>query len=416
MKSRYGWQVPPEDLALTHVEPGSPMGELMRRYWQPVALSDELTDLPKRVRILCEDLVLFRTKAGAVGCLEPHCSHRGTSLEWGRVEERGLRCCYHGWLFDTEGRVIEMPCESPELCKRMNIEHPAYPVHEFGGVVFIYMGPPDKQPLFPMYDIYDTRHRDDVVLKGVRIWDDHAIGYVKDCNWLQHYENVMDPWHLVILHQMISGDQFEGVLMQGGTAIDFERTALGTRYHITKTLANGNRLERYAECVLPNLALIPNIHERGERPMREDRASEASWVVPVDNEHVCAISIVAWPLENGQPKKGWRPRTDTEIPIRPGQRRRGSYEDRQRKPDDMEAQEGQRPIAVHALEHLALSDRGVSLLRRLFREQLERIARGEDPLNVVRNEALNRRITTHAWNSVLPPDGARPKETAPAHG
>jgi len=98
MKSAYGFTVPEENRELTHVEAGSPMGELLRRYWQPVALSSELQDLPKRVKLLCEEVVLFRSKKGEVGCLMPHCSHRGTSLEWGRVEADGLRCCYHAWL------------------------------------------------------------------------------------------------------------------------------------------------------------------------------------------------------------------------------------------------------------------------------------------------------------------------------
>jgi phenylpropionate dioxygenase-like ring-hydroxylating dioxygenase large terminal subunit len=414
MRSRYGWKVPQEDVALTHVEAGSPMGELLRRYWQPVCLSEELKDLPRRVRILCEDLVLFRTRSGKVGCLELHCSHRGTSLEWGRVEEDGLRCCYHGWLYDTEGRVVEMPCESPEVCRRINVEHPAYPTHEFGGVLFIYMGPQEKQPLFPMYDIYDTRYRSDVVLKGMRIWGDHSIGYVRDCNWLQHYENVMDPWHLSILHQMISGEQFEGVLMQGKPNIHFERTPLGARYRIAKDLPNGNRLLRYAECVMPNVFLVPNIHEKGDVPKAEDRCSEFSWAVPVDNEHVCGISIVAWPLQNGELSKDWRPRTDTVLPIRPGDRRDRPYEERQRKPDDMEAQEGQRTIAVHALERLVPSDKGVSLLRRMLREQLQCLERGEDPINIVRHEAHNHRITTNAWNTVLAPDQIKASDTVTA--
>ena len=414
MKSRYGWKVPSEDVSLTHVEPGSPMGELMRRYWQPACLSEELGDLPKRVRILCEDLVLFRTKSGQVGCLELHCSHRGTSLEWGRVEKDGLRCCYHGWLFDTAGRVLEMPCETKEFCEKKTVEHPSYPTHEFGGLVFIYMGPPEKKPLFPMYDIYDTRHRKDVVLKGLRIWGDHSIGYVRDCNWLQHYENVMDPWHLLVLHQMISGDQFVGALMQGKADIRFEQTPLGTRYNVVKDLPNGNRFDRYAECILPNVYLVPNIQEKGEHPKFEDRCSEFSWVVPVDNEHIYGISIVAWPLENGAPKKDWRPRTDTVLPIRPGARREMPYEERQRKPDDMEAQEGQRAIAVHALENLVPSDRGIGMLRRMLREQLKRIERGEDPINIVRDEARNQRITTNAWNTVLAPDQVKAKDTVPA--
>lgn len=414
MKSRYGWTVPAEDAALTHVEAGSPMGELMRRHWQPVALSEELKDLPRRVRILCEDLVLFRTGSGEVGCLELHCSHRGTSLEWGRVEERGIRCCYHGWLYDTQGRILEMPCETPEVLARTRVEHPAYPAMEFGGVVFLYMGPPEKKPLFPMYDIIDTRHRKDVVLKGMRIWGDHSIGYVRDCNWLQHYENVMDPWHLSILHQMISGEQFEGVLMQGKTRIEFENTPLGTRYHVIKDLPNGNRLSRYAECILPNIFLVPNIHEKGTAPKHEDRCSELSWCVPIDNEHICGISIVAWPLENGEPKKDWRPRTDTVLPIRPGARREMPYEERQRKPDDMEAQEGQRAIAVHALEHLVPADKGIAMLRRQLREQAKRVQAGEDPINIVRDEAQNQKITTHAWNTVLAPGQIRPKDAATA--
>ena len=97
------------------------MGELLRRYWQPVCTSDELRDLPKKVKLLCEELVVFRDKKGRVGALEPHCSHRGTSLEWGRVEEEGLRCCYHGWLYDTQGQCIDMPCETEEFLRRMDL-------------------------------------------------------------------------------------------------------------------------------------------------------------------------------------------------------------------------------------------------------------------------------------------------------
>jgi phenylpropionate dioxygenase-like ring-hydroxylating dioxygenase large terminal subunit len=182
MKSAYGRKVPaPDDLTI--VEPGSPMGELLRRYWQPVCTSDELRDLPKKVKILCEELIIFRDKKGRVGALEPHCSHRGTSLEYARVEEEGLRCCYHGWLYDTQGHCIEMPCETAEICKKMDVWHPAYQAMEYGGLVFLYMGPSDtKPPLLPMFDIMDIRHRNDVVLVGKRLWDDHALGYVRDCN------------------------------------------------------------------------------------------------------------------------------------------------------------------------------------------------------------------------------------------
>ena len=406
MKSAYGRTVPTENVELTHVEAGSPMGEVFRRFWQPLCLSSELGDRPKRVRILCEDLVVFRTKRGAVGCMELHCSHRGTSLEWGRVEDDGLRCCYHGWLYAPDGRVTEMVCEAAGVCERMNVEHPAYPVMEYGGLVFAYMGPSGTEPLFPMYDVLDVRGRDDVELRGMRIWGDYAIGYVKDCNWLQHYENVMDAWHLLVLHQMISGDQFQGVLMQGSTRIDWSRTPLGIRYDVDKDLPNGNRLERHAECVIPNVALIPNLREPGTHPKHEARCSDITWVVPIDNEHTTALSIVAWPLENGVPKADWRPDTDTVLDIRPGSVIERTYEERQRKPDDLEAQESQRPIAIHALETLAGSDAGISRLRQLLRRQVADVREGRDPQNVVRDPAANVRIRTSAFNSILAPEAA----------
>src|SRR4051794_22064983 len=226
MKSAYGRQVPPPDCELTCVEPGSPMGELLRRYWQPVCLSDELKDLPRKEKLLGEEIVLFRDKQGRVGALEPHCAHRGTSLEWGRIEERGLRCCYHGWLYDAQGQCLEMPCETEEFRTAMDVWQPAYPTHEYGGLVFAYMGPPGTEPLFPHYDIIDPDKGEDVVLRGMRLWGDYAVGMVKDCNWLQHWENIVDPWHLVMLHQTISGDQFQGALMQGKTRIGWEKTPL----------------------------------------------------------------------------------------------------------------------------------------------------------------------------------------------
>src|SRR5689334_8569111 len=362
MKSAHGHVTPQEDVALTHVEAGSPMGELLRRYWQPVALSDELADLPKRVRILGEDLVVFRTKEGKVGCLDLHCAHRGSSLEFGRIEQSGIRCCYHGWLYDTDGRVTEMPCEAAGFCERMQVEQPAYPIHEFGGLIFVYMGPPGKEPAFPLYDVFaPTSH--DVVLRGMKIWGDYSIGYVKDCNWLQHYENIVDPWHLLILHQSISGEQFKGAMMGGVPRIVFEKTTLGVRYNLIRDLPNGNRFIRHAEAVLPNIFLVPNLHEPGTEPKRKDRCSEMTWCVPI---------------ENGAPKKDWRPRTDTILDIRPATINR-PYEERQRRPDDLEAQESQRTIAVHALENLGMTDLGIVALRKMLRDDLARLEKGEDP-------------------------------------
>jgi phenylpropionate dioxygenase-like ring-hydroxylating dioxygenase large terminal subunit len=124
------------------------MGELLRRYWQPVMPLRTSWDLPRKEKLLGEEIVVFRDKQGRVGALDPHCAHRGTSLEWGQIEERGIRCCYHGWLYDTQGQCIDMPCETAEFRQRMDVWQPAYPTHEYGGLVFAYMGPPGTEPLF----------------------------------------------------------------------------------------------------------------------------------------------------------------------------------------------------------------------------------------------------------------------------
>ena len=407
MRSRHGYTVPDEDAGLTHVGPGTPMGELLRRYWQPICLSDELGDLPRPVRLLSEDLVAFRDKAGRVGVVEPHCAHRGTSLVYGRIEERGIRCCYHGWLYDVDGRCIEMPCEQPGYAQMLDVWQPAYPTHEFGGLVFAFMGPLEKQPDFPLYDVVDVEGRDDVVLRGVRVWEDHGVGFVRDCNWLQNFENVVDPYHLLILHTQNSGDQFGSVVTTGAAPdISFEATDLGVRYKFLRNLPNGNRLERYTECVLPNIFLIPSIHEQGSAPKHRDTASELSWCVPVDDTHVSGISIVRWPVKDGVPDPGWKAGTDTLTDIRPGNLRDRPLEDKQRHPDDMEAQESQRAIAVHAAETLALSDRGIVMLRNKLKQAAAAVARGEDPPNLFRGRGA-KPVPSHAWNTVLGPSSVR---------
>lgn len=407
MKSAYGRKLAVPDHELTSVEAGSPMGELLRRYWQPVCTSDELRDLPKKVKILCEEVVLFRDKTGRIGALEPHCAHRGTSLEWGRVEERGLRCCYHGWLYDVEGHCVEMPCEPAEFRQKMDVWQPAYRAMEYGGLVFLYMGPPDVEPpLLPMFDIIDTRHRDDVVLVGKRLWDDHALGFVRDCNWLQHFENAADPYHLVVLHEMISGDQFKSVLTLGNwPTIWFEPTRLGMKYNLVRKLPNGLFLERHSECIVPNIVLVANVHQKGEKPIWREKATEVTWCVPVDNETVCGLSIIAWPkTADGAPDPSWRPGTDTVTEIRPGQLRDRPYSEKQRKPDDMEAQEGQRRIAVHALENRGHSDIGVTMLRRILRQAVRAVKNGEEPQNLIRDPARNHALETSCWNTVMTPE------------
>ena len=130
---------------LTAVGRGTPMGELLRRYWHPVGLVADATDIPRKVRVLGEDLVLFRDKHGRAGLLHARCCHRGTTLYYGKVEEDGIRCCYHGWKFDTEGHCLEQPCEPEGGLFRDKVRQPWYPVEERYGLIFAYMGPADKE-------------------------------------------------------------------------------------------------------------------------------------------------------------------------------------------------------------------------------------------------------------------------------
>jgi nitrite reductase/ring-hydroxylating ferredoxin subunit len=193
LKTRYGGyyhrDVPEADAELTHVGPGTPCGEYMRRFWQPVCFSDELRDLPHRVKILGEDLVAFRDQSGAVGLLELHCPHRGTSLEFGLVGEKGIRCCYHGWLFAADGTILETPGEPTESTLKDRLHHGAYPTHDYNGIVFAYLGPPDRQPPFPVYDSFNRA--------GYRLIPGRKYFY--PCNWLQILENAMDPAHTAFL-------------------------------------------------------------------------------------------------------------------------------------------------------------------------------------------------------------------------
>ena len=148
--------VPPEDAELTHVEGRSPGGEYLRRFWQPVALASEVKDLPLKVRMLGEDLILFRSTAGEYGLLEKHCPHRGTSLEFGGADACGLRCCYHGWLFAPDGTILETPGDPPTSTMKDRLCHGAYPVKEYNGLIIGYFGPPGTVPEFPIYDSYDV--------------------------------------------------------------------------------------------------------------------------------------------------------------------------------------------------------------------------------------------------------------------
>ena len=383
MKSAYGLKIPEPDPELTRVGPGAPCGELMRRYWQPVCLSADLADLPKKVRILGEDLIAFRDGQGRAGLLFFRCSHRGTSLEFGRVEDRGLRCCYHGWLYDVEGNVIEMPLEPAVNPFLKQIQHPAYPVREFGGLVFAYMGPLEKIPEFPIYDVW---HNQGGALKA-RLGP--RVGGPVNCNWLQAEENLMDALHTFWLHTLHSGEQFPSRAYGiNPDEVKYQETAMGMRFVLVRRLETGKWWELIWEMLMPL-----NIHLVYTDEPRTERVRAVTYCMPVDDTHQLGASI-RWLPDDGEDQTRGREQ------LAPGGRKNSSYEHTQRHPDDKEAVEGQGPIALHGLEHLVTSDKGVIMFRRILRTAIDAVRAGQDPKGILRDGVKAANVATSA-GSVL---------------
>jgi phenylpropionate dioxygenase-like ring-hydroxylating dioxygenase large terminal subunit len=378
--------VPREDAELTHVGPGTPGGEYLRRFWQPIAFSDELKDLPRRLTIMGEDLVAFRDRSGRTGLFEWRCAHRGTSLEFGIPSERGLRCCYHGWLFDVDGRILDMPNEPAGSTLKDRLCQAAYPTLEFKGIVFAYMGPPDKRPEFPLYDLFTVPgYR--FVPGGKRI---------VPCNWVQIKENSMDPVHTAFLHTIVTGTQFTdqfGVIPE----MAFLETPVGMMY--VGTRRQGDHVwVRISDAILPNIHLVPPIWENAREEKIFNRPMLSNWAVPIDDTHTMRLGF--WHV-NECDDVDW---TAIEERIMFGQMDDRPYEERQRVPGDYDAQVGQGPIAVHAMEHLGSSDRGVIMFRKLLRAGIRAVKSGKDPRGVVRTKGDP--IATYAQDTVLrvPPE------------
>ena len=200
----YALRPPTTRTELTEVGRGTPMGELLRRYWHPVGLVADAADTPQQVRVLGEDLILFRDGHGRAGLVHARCCHRGTTLYYGKVEEDGIRCCYHGWMFDVEGRCLEQPCEPDGGQFSGKVRQPWYPVEERYGLVFAYMGPPEKKPVLPRYECLEKMD-DGEFVEADDIIDRRRRPAIIPCNWLQHFENVVDPYHVPMLHGSFSG-------------------------------------------------------------------------------------------------------------------------------------------------------------------------------------------------------------------
>jgi nitrite reductase/ring-hydroxylating ferredoxin subunit len=366
IRTAYDRPLPTSDDEIVRVGKGTPGGEFMRRYWHPVAVASEVGNLPQRVRVLGEDLVLFRLPTGEFGLVHPRCAHRGTSLYYGKVESDGIRCCYHGWLFSPRGECLDQPCEPEGGKARQVVRQPWYPVREQYGLVFAYLGPYDQMPEVPRYDVLegltDTQYLHP---------DGNSVGSggpkIMPCNWLQTHENVMDGYHVPILHGRHSGNQFSAEMaVMPKTSWDV------TPYGMTETkvrAVDGGTITRVLEVVLPTIRIVadPTLSRMG-------RSDNVAWTLPVDDTTTRIFTVFKLPKGVVLPKTGTRKmyggRSWAEL----------DEEGHQRFPGDFEAQVSQGPITLHSEEHLVGSDRGVAMFRRMLRREIRKVQAGENPV------------------------------------
>ena len=381
-----------ENQLLTQVGPGMPCGNLLRRYWQPVAAASELTEErpKKRVKILGEELVLFRDGKGGYGLVKEHCSHRGTSLFYGFVEDGCIRCAYHGWMYDKEGRCVEQPFE-PNPRFKESIHHTAYPVEKLAGLLFAYLGPPDKKPLLPRWDILLWDH-------GVRTLQ---IRPLLNCNWLQAEENTADFVHTVFLHGYMNKRQglSEGVsyYTRPFSRYGFQPCPWG----IIKTWefegVNAGR-------GWGNFVLFPNMLRQ------TDTLSTLHWRVPID-DFTTTIFHVAFRASSD----GSRVEQPDEPPVdyeKSWMDEKGDYHLRNFSSQDGMAWETQGRLYDRSAEHLGASDRGIIMFREMLRDQIRIVEKGGDPMALVWGTKDNVSIDLEAWT---PPREARTGATVNAY-
>ena len=359
-----------ENELLTRVGPGTPAGEMLRRYWWPVGFTEHVKEKgrPVRTRLLGEDLVLFRDGNGRLGLLGLHCSHRGTSLEFGRVDDRGIRCCYHGWLYDVRGRCLEQPAEPEDSRFKDRVQHPAYQAEEIGGFIFAYIGP-EPAPLLPNYDLF------------LREDGEREVGAGHDyCNWLQRAENSVDQTHLVALH----ASEYPHLALKR-PVIGWERRDYGAKISMQ---VPGISKPKSSHWIFPSHTR----HTTARKGRKPDHAIR--FRVPMDDTNTMTFWLRFYPYGEEDRSKPFLLKT---LGFENDQA--GVYE---RVDDgwwgvashdqDRVAQESQGPIYDRTKEHLGASDQGVIMLRTMIKESIDAVRHGKDPVWVLRDSAQNETI------------------------
>ena len=356
-----------QNARFTQVGPGTPMGELLRRYWHPVAAIGELDDKPiKAVRLMGEDLVLFRSENGTYGLIDRQCPHRRADMLYGIVEEDGIRCSYHGWCFNEKGRCIDQPFEdivSGRTTFRDKIKITAYKIEAKAGMLWAYMGP-EPAPLVPNWEPFTWENGfTQVVLADI------------PCNWFQCQENSCDPVHFEWMHRNWTS-RLSGNGEYGPTHLElnFTEFEFGHTYHRVREDTDKSS----EHWTVGATALWPNGFFLGDH---------IEWRVPVDDENT--LSII-WMFHRIPTEK--EPYNQKRVPWWKGpiKDENGTWITSHVMNQDIVAWTGQGTISDRTKEHLGKSDRGIIMMRRSFEENMKLVEAGEgDPKGLMRDEARN---------------------------
>ena len=394
-----------ENEMLTRVGPGTPMGELFRRYWIPAVLSEEVPEPdcpPVRTKLLCEDLVAFRDSSGRVGLLAENCAHRRASLFYGRNEEGGLRCIYHGWKYGVDGTILDTPPEPEESMIKHHTKLTAYPCREVNGVVWTYMGPPALEPPLPDYP-WITLPADHV---------DVGCKFFLECNWLQCLEGDNDSIHSAYLHyrrrapsdgqamRMAGESEVARTARRRSASVDFDINEWGVRAWTKYPIDDERIFVRTNTFVMPCAGNTP----RGRNPLNE--AIHTIYQVPADDYSNWRYDFEVYWDQTTDGSYGRAQREEVTLPgfLKKMNRQNDYMIDRARQKSgeiycgidagnhtqDACVTETMGPITDRTQEHLGVSDGHVIELRTYLLNAIKQMQDGKDPPGIFRNPEQNK--------------------------
>jgi 5,5'-dehydrodivanillate O-demethylase len=345
---------------LTRVGPGTPGGEMLRRYWWPVWFEEKIENKPIMIKLLGESFVLFRDGKGRLGMLDHICSHRRASLEFGRVEEQGIRCCYHGWLYRADGQCVEMPAEPPgsRLCEE--VKQRAAQIQVAAGLVFAYIGPAPA-PVLPRYDLLALDDCDRTIWAS----DDH-------CNWAQRAENGMDPYHSMALHASV----YPSIALKR-PEIEYQPTWYGFR---TASQYPGGATNIVHD-------IFPSSTRRHNARAGSTPSDFFHIRVPTDDVTTTTFFVESRFKPNGPYKRECRGLQHNTPGVY--KRVEDGWWGLASEDQDRAAQESQGPIHDRTKEILGTSDRGVVLWRKVAFDSIAAVQAGRDPHGIVRDAGRN---------------------------